>query len=99
MSQGFYNALIIFQRYMNHVLREYIGKFCAIYQDDIVIFSNSVKEHKQHVHFILQAFRNHDITTFSQKSTFFADRIEFLGHYVSSKDLETDLNKLEKIAN
>ena len=99
MSQEFYNTLIIFQRYMNHILREYIDKFCAIYQDDIVIFSNSMKEHKQHVHLILQALRNHDITTSSEKSILFADRIEFLGHYISFKSLEADPNKLEKIAN
>ena len=46
MSQGFYNTPAIFQRYMNYILREYIGKFCAVYQDDIVIFSNSMEEYK-----------------------------------------------------
>src|SRR5438045_1295527 len=99
MPQGLCNAPATFQRYMNYVLRKYIGKFCAVYQDDIAIFSNSVEEHKQHVHLILQALRNHGITASSEKSTLFADRIEFLGHYVSSKGLEADPNKLEKIAN
>jgi len=99
MPQGLCNAPATFQRYMNYVLREYIGKFCAVYQDDIAIFSNSVEEHKKHVHLILQTLRNHGITASSEKSTLFADRIEFLGHYVSSKGLEADPNKLEKIAN
>jgi len=99
MPQGLCNAPATFQRYMNYVLREYIGKFCAVYQDDIAIFSNSVEEHKKHVHLILQALRNHGITASPEKSTLFADRIEFLGHYVSSKGLEADPNKLEKIAN
>ncbi len=99
MPQGLCNAPATFQRYMNYVLREYIGKFCAVYQDDIAIFSNSVEEHKQHIHLILQALRNHGITASSEKSTLFADRIEFLGHIVSSKGLEADPAKLEKIAN
>src|SRR5438552_10380709 len=81
------------------VLREYIGKFCAVYQDDIAIFSNLVEEHKQHVDLILQALRNHSITAFSEKSTLFADRIEFLSHYVSSKRLEADPNKLDNMVN
>jgi hypothetical protein len=98
MPQGLCNAPATFQRYMNYVLREYIGKFCAVYQDDIAIFSNSVEEHKQHVHLILQALRNHGITASSEKSNLFADRIEFLGHYVSSRGLEADPSKLEKIA-
>jgi len=99
MPQGLCNAPATFQRYMNYVLREYIGKFCAVYQDYIAIFSNSVEDHKRHIHLILQALRNHGITASSEKSTLFADRIEFLGHYVSSKGLEADPNKLEKIAN
>ena len=58
-----------------------------------------MEEHKQHIHLILQALRNHGITASSEKSTLFADRIEFLGHIVSSKGLEADPAKLEKIAN
>ena len=99
MPQELCNAPAIFQRYMNYVLREYIGKFCVVYQDDIVIFSNSIEKHKQYVHLILQAFRNHDITAFSEKLILFANHIEFLGHYVSFKGLKANLNKLEKIAN
>src|SRR5436305_2373761 len=73
MPQGLCNALATFQRYMNYVLREYIDKFCAVYQDDIAIFSNSVEEHKQHVHLILQALRIHNITAYHEMSTLIAD--------------------------
>jgi len=34
-----------------------------------------------------------------EKSTLFIDHIEFLSHYISSKGLEADPNKFEKIAN
>ena len=57
MPQRLCNAPAIFQRYMNYILREYIGKFCAVYQDDIAIFSNSVEEHKQHVIEVLEQLR------------------------------------------
>src|SRR5205814_8620747 len=53
MPQGLCNAVATFQRYMNYILHEYIGKFYAVYKDDIAIFSNSVEEYKQHVHLIL----------------------------------------------
>ena len=37
MLQGLYNAPAMFQRYMNWVLHDYIGKICAVYIDDIAI--------------------------------------------------------------
>ena len=46
MFQKLCNVFTIFQRYMNHVFRKYIDKFCVVYQDDIIIFFNSVKKHK-----------------------------------------------------
>ena len=38
-------------------LRKYIGRICHIYLDDIVIWSNSVDEHRDNVRTILQALR------------------------------------------
>jgi hypothetical protein len=37
MPQGLCNAPGTFQRYINWVLRKYIGRFCAVYIDDIAI--------------------------------------------------------------
>ena len=53
MPQGLCNAPVTFQRYMNWVLRKYVGRICAVYIDDISIWSNSIEEHIQNVHLIL----------------------------------------------
>jgi hypothetical protein len=37
IPQGLYNAVTTFQRYMNWVLRKHIGRFYAVYIDDIAI--------------------------------------------------------------
>jgi hypothetical protein len=58
--------------------------------DDIVIYSNSVEEHKRHVALILHY-------CFCSKSTLFADCIEFLGHIIS-RGLQATPEKLDKIA-
>ena len=96
MPQGLCNAVATWQRFMNWVLRKYIGKFCVVYLDNILIFS--IEEHKQNVRLILETLRQHGLIASKSKSHLFADRIEFLGHYVSSKGIEANSIKLNKIA-
>ncbi|TFY53313.1 hypothetical protein EVJ58_g9521 [Rhodofomes roseus] len=55
MPMGLRNAPAIHQRRVTAALRKFIGRFCHVYLDDIVIWSNSVEEHAQHVQMILDA--------------------------------------------
>ena len=47
------NDLISFQQYMNDVLRNFLNDFCQVYLDDILIYSKTQREHRQHVKMIL----------------------------------------------
>ena len=49
IQMGDCNAPSTFQRLMTATFRDYIGKFIHIYLDDIFIFSNSLKEHIEHI--------------------------------------------------
>jgi hypothetical protein len=97
MPQGLCNAPATFQRYMNWVLRKYIGKFCAVYVDDISIWSNSIEEHKTHVRLILDALREAGILASKGKSILFTDELEFLGHIISSRGIQVSPEKVAKI--
>jgi hypothetical protein len=82
---------------MNWVLRRYIGKIYYIYTDDIVIFSNSMEEHKVNTRLVLEIFHEVDIIISIKKSSLFVEKIEFLGYIVSSDGLEVVVSKVEKI--
>ncbi len=43
------NKSAFYQHYMNDVLFKYLHQFCQIYLDDIIIYSKTLKKHKQHV--------------------------------------------------
>src|SRR6266536_2079205 len=57
MPFGLNNALATFQRLMNKVLKQYIGKFVQVYLDDVIIYSNNLTEHKRHIRAVLEKIR------------------------------------------
>jgi Reverse transcriptase (RNA-dependent DNA polymerase) len=97
MPQGLCNAVATFQRYMNWVLRDYVREFCAVYIDDIGVWSNSVEEHAEHVRLILEKLREAGISASIKKSILFEDEIYFLGHTISSRGVEPGQTKVDNI--
>ena len=66
MPFGLKNAPGIFQRTMEIVLRGCYG-WAAPYIDDIVVFSNSGKEHVAHLKSVFEASRDHGLTVNEEK--------------------------------
>ncbi len=82
MPQGMKNAPAIHQRRINHALQHLIGKICHIYLDDIIIWSNSIKEHMLHVRQVLDALHADALYCNPKKSKFFLLELSFLGHRI-----------------
>jgi len=49
MQFGLINILATFQKRINSVLREHLNKFIMVYLNDIIIYLESKKEHKEYV--------------------------------------------------
>ncbi|KAJ2936688.1 hypothetical protein H1R20_g395, partial [Candolleomyces eurysporus] len=97
MPMGFRNAPTIHQHRVSRALKQYIGKFCHVYLDDIIIWSDSVEEHLRHVRLVLEALREHKLYLNPKKCKFMQTSINFLGHIVSSDGITPDGSKIEKI--
>jgi DNA-binding phage protein len=55
------NESSTFQNFMNDILMNYLNEFVIAYLNDIIVYSNSKKEHIQHVRKILQRLRETNI--------------------------------------
>ena len=55
MLFGLTNASTTFQMLMNSILHPYIDKFVLVYLDNILVYSNSEKEHLKHLRLIFEA--------------------------------------------
>ena len=92
MPMGLCNAPATFQRMMENVLRPFLTKFCMVYQDDLIIFSKSVEEHKRHLKAIFDTLCAHSLKLKLKKCDFFKTRLKFLGHII---DVTGDYSVIE----
>jgi hypothetical protein len=78
-------------------LREYIGKFCHVYLDDIIIWSENVEEHDAHIRKVMDALKAHSLYCNPRKTKLFRYEVDFLGHHISARGIEADPKKVERI--
>jgi Reverse transcriptase (RNA-dependent DNA polymerase) len=48
------NSPITYQRYINNILFDYLDDFCTTYLDDILIYSEDLLKHDEHVRKVLE---------------------------------------------
>ena len=97
MPFGLCNAPATFQRLMNQVLRKYLGKFILVYLDDIIIYSKTFEEHKEHVRLVFEALRAASLMMKPKKCKFAQKELWFLEHIISADRIRTDSEKIAKM--
>jgi hypothetical protein len=83
MSFGLRNAAQQFRRFMDDTLREL--DFCFAYLDDILTFSRSLKEHKQHLRTLFDRLKKRTILINPIRCVFKASKIAFIRYKVSAE--------------
>lgn len=96
MPFGLRNAAATFQRDMNQLLACHEGYACA-YLDDIAVFSESMKEHVQHLDAVFSSLRTAGLKANMEKCQIAQPSIRYLGHIVGSGQHGPDPIKLEAI--
>lgn len=97
MPFGLKNAPSTFQRVMDNVLKDLVGKICLVYLDDIIIFSTSLTQHINDIQAIFDRLSLSNFKVQLDKSEFLRKEIAFLGHIVSTDGIKPNPMKIEAI--
>ncbi|UYV82319.1 K02A2.6-like [Cordylochernes scorpioides] len=91
---GLCNAPATFERLMELVLRGLTWKTCLVYLDDVMVMGRTFGEHLKNFQEIFNRFKAANLGLNPRKCQLFQKKVEFLGHTVSAKGIQTSESKI-----
>src|SRR5260221_2183716 len=94
MPFGLSNTPAAFQRFINEVLGDLMDICTLGYLDDILVYSDSLEDHQDHVCEVLCCLHTTGLYANLKKCKFHMDTVEYLGFILSPKGLQMDPAKV-----
>ena len=94
MPFGLTNAPADFQALINDVLRQFLDDFCTAFLDDILIYSNTLEEHKKQVYKVLKALSDTGLHLKPEKCHFHKQEVKYLGFIIGTNGVRMDPEKV-----
>jgi cleavage and polyadenylation specificity factor subunit 1 len=95
MPFGLRNAAQTFQRFINNVVRGL--DFLFVYIDDILIASETVEKHMQHLKAVFERLEEYGVQINPAKCVFGQKSLEFLSHEITEKGIAPTQEKIKAI--
>ncbi|KAI3451352.1 hypothetical protein Pfo_008017 [Paulownia fortunei] len=84
-------------RYGSFEWLSYLDPFLVVYLDDIVMYSNSLEEHANHLRTVFQVLRENELYVKKEKCSFAKEEVLFLGYIIGHGQLQMDGAKIRAI--
>lgn len=85
----------IFQRTLEQVLQGCEG--CHVYMDDVLIHGRTKEEHDDRLKTVLRTLEKKGMTLNNDKCKFGVDRVEFMGHTLSTEGISATKSKIDAV--
>ena len=82
------NAPATYQRAIDTIITTVKWQFALVYLDDIIVFSSSFVQHKDHLSTVLALLEGAAVTLRLSKSKLFHTEVHYLGHVINPGVLE-----------
>jgi len=97
MSFGLKNVGVTYQRLMDKIFNDLLGKTMEVYVDDMVVKSQKAEHHPADLETVLARVRKHDLRLNPDKCVFGVGGGKFLGFMITLKGIEANPDKCEAI--
>jgi hypothetical protein len=97
MPFGLTNAPATFQSIMNTIFQPMLRKQVLVYVDDILVFSKTLAEHKQHLQQVFDILHQNQLSLKKSKCPFAQTSLEYHGHIISGIGVATDPAKIQAV--
>ena len=99
MPFGMCNAPATFQRMMNTIFKDLIGKCVTVYIDDIQLYTRTFKDHMFYLEELFSRLRKNGLFLKAKKCTLATHEMKYLGFIIMKQGLKADLSKIDAIKN
>jgi hypothetical protein len=99
MQFGTTNAPADFQGYIHDAIREVMDVYASAYLDDILIYSDTVEEHEQHVKWVMERLLQAGLYLKQEKCEFHKNTVMYLGLVISTEGISIEQDKIETVKN
>ncbi|GAU36214.1 hypothetical protein TSUD_363690 [Trifolium subterraneum] len=93
MPFGVTNAPGVFME----IFHSFLDKFVVVFIDDILVYSKSEEEHKEHLRIVLQVLKEKKLYAKLSKCEFWLKEVSFLGQVISSGGIAVDPAKVDAV--
>ncbi|KAK1399355.1 hypothetical protein POM88_009218 [Heracleum sosnowskyi] len=97
MPFGLVNAGATYQRLVNKMFKDHIGKTMEVYVDDMLVKSKEAKDHIQHLAEMFTILRIYRMKLNPQKCVFGVESGKFLGFIVNHRGIEANPAKIKAL--
>ena len=82
---------------MYHIFRPLRRKGVLVFFDDILLYSKCLRDHEQLLEAVFQVVEQHSLYAKMSKCYLGKSKVEYLGHFISREEVETNPQKIEAI--
>ena len=94
---GLTGAPAAFMKWMQQLFHHLLNKSVVLFLDDILIYSKTEEEHKQHLCQVLDILRKNQLYAKLPKCQLFKRSVNFLGHVLDEHGLSMEKDKIKAI--